>query len=169
MYDFHCSLPIFMKLTTQWRYVGISMRTVTQIAHEISKYGKHFFYALMQRTTVSWFLRNSRLFENFLQELPPWLRLFTTVTEGFLYPDWGFPLPWLRIFSTLTEVFHYRDWGFLYPNWGFTLPWLRVFSTLTEVIPLPWLMFFRAFSSFVRQTPGYNSQNGARPAFFLIS
>jgi hypothetical protein len=56
-----------------------------------------------------------------------------------IYPDRGS--------STLTEVL--LPWlRFFYPDWGF--------STLTEVLP-PWLRFFRAFSSVVRQMPGYNS------------
>jgi len=107
-----------------------------------------------------------------------------TLTEVCTYPDWGFSLLWLRFFypewgfSTLSAVFSYPDWGlsltwlrFFYPDWGFSLLWLRVFypewgfSTLTAVFPypdwgfsLPWLRFFHAFSSVVRQMPGYNSQ-----------
>jgi hypothetical protein len=70
MYDFNCSLPIFMKLTTQWHYVGISIHTFIQIAHEIPKNGKKF-------CSRSWATYNSlpifkklRLFDYFLQELP---------------------------------------------------------------------------------------------------
>jgi len=33
-----------------------------------------------------------------------------------------------------------------------------VFIMLTGIRRLPWLRFFRAFSSVVRQMPGYNSQ-----------
>ena len=33
-----------------------------------------------------------------------------------------------------------------------------VYSLPTVILRLPWLMFFHAFSSVVRQTPGYNSQ-----------
>jgi arylsulfatase A-like enzyme len=48
-----------MKLTTQWHYVGISIHTFIQIAHEIPKNGKNFVHVLRQRTTVFRFLRNS--------------------------------------------------------------------------------------------------------------
>ena len=61
---------------------------------------------------------------NLLQKLPS--TTADTLTEVFLYPDWGFSLPWLRFF---------------YPDWGFSLPWLRFFSILTGVF-LPWLRFF---------------------------
>ena len=71
-----------------------------------------------------------------------WLRFFPTLTEVFLYPDWGFSLPWLRFFSTLTEVFPYPE-VFLYPDWGFSLPWLRVSVLFLSV----------------RQMPGLNSQS----------
>jgi hypothetical protein len=59
---------------------------------------------------------------------------------GFFYHDWGF---------------YHPDWGFFYPDWGFFYPDLS-FSTLRFF--LPWQGFFRAFSSVVRQMPGYNSQ-----------
>jgi hypothetical protein len=51
-------------------------------------------------------------------------------------------LPWLRVFraATLTEGF-----PCCYPDWGFS-------------VLLPLLRFFPAFSSVVRQMPGYNSQ-----------
>jgi hypothetical protein len=39
MYDFHCTLWNFMKVTTQSHYVGIFIHTFTQITREISKAG----------------------------------------------------------------------------------------------------------------------------------
>jgi hypothetical protein len=93
----------------------------------------------------------------------PWLRFLFTLTEDFVYPDWGFCLAWLRFLFSLTGVFVYPDWGFclvwlrflfgltevfVYPDLGFCLPWLKILFTLTEdfVYPdwgfcLPWLRF----------------------------
>ena len=102
----------------------------------------------------------------------PWLRFyysdwgFTTLTEVFLlwlrfyYPDWGFTnlteffLFWMRFFY-LTEIL--LTWlSVFYSDWNFTTL-SEVFPILTEVFP-PWLKFFHAFSSVVRQVPGCNSQ-----------
>jgi hypothetical protein len=43
-----------------------------------------------------------------------------------------------------------------------------LFIVQAGTLRLPWQRFFCAFSSVIRQMPGYSSQNGARSAFFLI-
>ena len=46
-----------------------------------------------------------------------------------------------------------------------------VYSLPTGILRLPWLRVYRAFSSAVRQMPGYSlpRKDGAQPALFLIS
>jgi hypothetical protein len=45
-----------------------------------------------------------------------------------------------------------------------------VFIVPTGTLRLPWLRFFRAFSSVVRQMPGYNSQRrGTAPTLYTVS
>ena len=87
------------------------------------------------------------------RELGELLKLFTVKT--------------LRCSETYNKALNFdlsvrrKQWKRLtdYPDWALT--------TLT--LWLPWLRFFRAFSSVVRQMPGLNSQVGARSALFNSS
>ena len=87
--------------------------------------------------------------------LPCLTKVFFRAWLRFIRADWGFPC---------------YDWGFSVLERGFSVLWLRFFSAdwgssvLWQIFPC-WLRFyrtslrfFRAFSSVVRQMPGYNSQ-----------
>jgi hypothetical protein len=61
--------------------------------------------------------------------------------------------------TTLTKVF---------PCFNTVIYVFLLLGLCVLIVRLPWLRFFRAFSSSVRQMPGYNSPSRARPALFQI-
>jgi hypothetical protein len=58
----------------------------------------------------------------------------------------------------LVFLFNTAIYVFLSLHLCILIVWLRIFIVPAGTLRLPWLRFFRAFSSVVRQMPGYNMQ-----------
>jgi hypothetical protein len=78
---------------------------------------------------------------------------FNTVIYVFLF----FRFMYSYCLTTLTEVF---------PCFNTVICVFLLLSLCILIVRLPWLRFFHAFSSVVRQIPGYNSPSRARLALF---
>jgi hypothetical protein len=75
----------------------------------------------------------------------------------------NYPLQYTGTYMIDVQVTSFRSWWLL--NWtrNSALSWAQR-PLLCSLSLHPDQCFFRAFSSVVRQMPGYNSQDGARPA-----